>query len=61
MSVYVLRAARSLSSELFMSIADRCVIRIGDIADSTLIASIIAMQTRVQCASPAYLENCLTE
>ncbi|VDR26142.1 Uncharacterised protein [Raoultella terrigena] len=43
-----------------MSKADRCVIRIGDIADSTLIASKIAIQTRVLCASLAYLENCLT-
>lgn len=59
MSVYTLRAARNLLSGLFMSKADRCVIRIGDMADSTLIASKIAIQTRVLCASPAYLENCL--
>lgn len=31
------------------------VIRIGDMADSTLIGTRIATQTRVLCASPAYL------
>lgn len=31
------------------------VIRIGDMADSTLIGTRIAIQTRVLCASPAYL------
>lgn len=31
------------------------VIRIGDVADSSLIATFLAPQTRILCASPAYL------
>lgn len=33
------------------------VIRIGDMADSTLIGTCIGIQTRVLCASPAYLAH----
>lgn len=46
-----------LTERLADPVAERLdvVIRIGDMADSTLIASKIATQTRVLCASPAYL------
>lgn len=48
-----------LTERLADPVAERLdvVIRIGDMADSTLIASRIATQTRVLCASPAYLEK----
>jgi DNA-binding transcriptional LysR family regulator len=48
-----------LTERLADPVAERLdvVIRIGDMADSTLIASKIATQIRVLCASPAYLEN----
>jgi len=46
-----------LTERLADPVAERLdvVIRIGDLADSTLIASRIATQTRVLCASPDYL------
>jgi DNA-binding transcriptional LysR family regulator len=48
-----------LTERLADPVAERLdvVIRIGEMADSTLIASKIATQIRVLCASPAYLEN----
>lgn len=48
-----------LTERLADPVADRLdiVIRIGDMADSTLIASKIAVQTRVLCASPHYLRQ----
>lgn len=48
-----------LTERLADPVAERLdvVIRIGDMADSTLIASKIATQIRVLCASPAYLEK----
>jgi DNA-binding transcriptional LysR family regulator len=52
-----LRVELDLTERLADPVAERLdlVIRIGDMADSTLIASRIATQTRVFCASPAYL------
>ena len=52
-----LRLELDLTERLADPVAERLdlVIRIGDMADSTLIASRIATQTRVLCASPAYL------
>lgn len=48
-----------LTERLADPVAERLdvVIRIGNMADSTLIASKIATQIRVLCASPAYLES----
>lgn len=48
-----------LTERLADPVADRLdvVIRIGDMADSTLIASKIAIQTRVLCASSDYLNQ----
>ncbi|WP_415173866.1 LysR substrate-binding domain-containing protein [Pantoea sp.] len=52
-----LRLELDLTERLADPVAERLdlVIRIGDMADSTLIGSRIAVQTRVLCASPAYL------
>lgn len=52
-----LRLELDLTERLADPVAERLdlVIRIGDLADSTLIASRLATQTRVLCASPAYL------
>lgn len=46
-----------LTERLADPVAERLdvVIRIGEMADSTLISSRIALQTRVLCASPTYL------
>jgi len=46
-----------LTERLADPVAERLdvVIRIGEMADSTLIGTRIALQTRVLCASPAYL------
>ncbi len=48
-----------LTERLADPVAERLdlVIRIGDLADSTLIGSRIAVQTRVLCASPDYLNK----
>lgn len=52
-----LKLELDLTERLADPVAERLdlVIRIGELADSTLIASRIATQTRVLCASPAYL------
>lgn len=52
-----LRVELDLTERLADPVAERLdlVIRIGDMADSTLIGSRLATQTRVLCASPAYL------
>lgn len=52
-----LRLELDLTERLADPVAERLdlVIRIGDIADSTLIGTRIATQTRILCASPAYL------
>ncbi|OFA09265.1 LysR family transcriptional regulator [Duganella phyllosphaerae] len=52
-----LRLELDLTERLADPVAERLdlVIRIGDLADSTLIASRLATQTRILCASPAYL------
>jgi DNA-binding transcriptional LysR family regulator len=52
-----LRLELDLTERLADPVAERLdlVIRIGDMADSTLIASRLATQARVLCASPAYL------
>jgi DNA-binding transcriptional LysR family regulator len=52
-----LRVELDLTERLADPVADRLdlVIRIGDLADSTLIATRLATQTRVLCASPAYI------
>lgn len=52
-----LRVELDLTERLADPVAERldAVIRIGSLADSTLIATRIARQTRVLCASPAYL------
>ncbi|KHN63192.1 LysR family transcriptional regulator [Dickeya fangzhongdai] len=52
-----LRLELDLTERLADPVAERLdlVIRIGDMADSTLIGSRIGTQTRVLCASPAYL------
>lgn len=52
-----LRLELDLTERLADPVAERLdlVIRIGDMADSTLIASRLATQNRVLCASPAYL------
>jgi DNA-binding transcriptional LysR family regulator len=52
-----LRLELDLTERLADPVAERLdlVIRIGDIADSTLIGARIATQTRILCASPAYL------
>lgn len=52
-----LRLELDLTERLADPVAERLdlVIRIGDMADSTLIATRLATQTRVLCASPAYL------
>lgn len=52
-----LRLELDLTERLADPVAERLdlVIRIGDMSDSTLIGSRIASQTRVLCASPAYL------
>ena len=54
-----LRLELDLTERLADPVAERLdlVIRIGDLADSTLIASRLATQTRILCASPAYLER----
>ncbi|MPQ55376.1 LysR family transcriptional regulator [Duganella sp. FT27W] len=54
-----LRVELDLTERLADPVAERLdlVIRIGDLADSTLIASRLATQTRILCASPAYLER----
>lgn len=54
-----LRLELDLTERLADPVAERLdlVIRIGDIADSTLIGSRIAVQKRVLCASPVYLEQ----
>lgn len=52
-----LRIELDLTERMADPVAERldAVIRIGDLADSTLIATRIATQRRVVCASPAYL------
>lgn len=52
-----LRLELDLTEKLADPVAERLdlVIRIGDMVDSTLIGSRIAVQTRVLCASPDYL------
>lgn len=52
-----LRVELDLTERLADPVAERldAVIRIGSLADSTLIATRIATQTRTLCASPAYL------
>lgn len=52
-----LRLELDLTERLADPVAERLdlVIRIGDMADSTLIGTRIATQTRILCASPAYL------
>lgn len=52
-----LRVELDLTERLADPVAERldAVIRIGNLADSTLIATRIARQTRLLCASPAYL------
>ncbi|MDY0973869.1 LysR family transcriptional regulator [Massilia sp. CFBP9012] len=52
-----LRIELDLTERLADPVAERldAVIRIGSLADSTLIATRIARQTRLLCASPAYL------
>ena len=52
-----LKLELDLTERLADPVAERLdlVIRIGELADSTLIASRIATQTRVLCDSPAYL------
>ncbi|WP_296948973.1 LysR family transcriptional regulator [uncultured Massilia sp.] len=52
-----LRVELDLTERLADPVAERldAVIRIGSLADSTLIATRIARQTRLLCASPAYL------
>jgi DNA-binding transcriptional LysR family regulator len=52
-----LRLELDLTERLADPVAERLdlVIRIGDIADSALIGTRIATQTRILCASPAYL------
>lgn len=52
-----LRVELDLTERMADPVAERldAVIRIGDLADSTLIATRIATQRRVICASPAYL------
>lgn len=54
-----LRVELDLTERLADPVAERLdlVIRIGDMADSTLIASRLATQTRILCASPAYMER----
>ncbi|MCA1326363.1 LysR family transcriptional regulator [Herbaspirillum sp. alder98] len=54
-----LRLELDLTERLADPVAERLdlVIRIGDMADSTLIATRIATQTRILCASSAYLER----
>lgn len=54
-----LRVELDLTEQLADPVAERldAVIRIGRLADSTLIASRIATQTRLLCASPAYLRR----
>lgn len=52
-----LRLQLDLTERIADPVAERLdlVIRIGDMADSTLIGSRIAVQTRILCASPCYL------
>lgn len=52
-----LRVELDLTERLADPVSERldAVIRIGNLADSTLIATRIARQTRLLCASPAYL------
>jgi DNA-binding transcriptional LysR family regulator len=54
-----LQVELDLTERLADPVADRldAVIRIGELADSTLIGTRIARQTRVLCASPAYLQR----
>ncbi|MGV7210185.1 LysR family transcriptional regulator [Oxalobacteraceae bacterium A2-2] len=54
-----LRLELDLTERLADPVAERLdlVIRIGDMADSALIGSRIATQTRLLCASPAYLAS----
>jgi len=54
-----LRVELDLTERLADPVSERldAVIRIGSLADSTLIATRIARQTRLLCASPAYLER----
>ena len=54
-----LRLELDLTERLADPVAERLdlVIRIGDMADSTLIGTRIATQTRILCASPQYLAH----
>jgi DNA-binding transcriptional LysR family regulator len=54
-----LRLELDLTERLADPVTERLdlVIRIGDLADSALIASRLATQTRIICASPAYLKR----
>jgi len=54
-----LRVELDLTERLADPVSERldAVIRIGSLADSTLIATRIAKQTRLLCASPAYIER----
>jgi DNA-binding transcriptional LysR family regulator len=54
-----LRVELDLTERLADPVAERldAVIRIGSLADSNLVATRIAKQTRILCASPAYMQR----